>query len=184
MSDLEMSSPFRTEPFLTEEYARFIMPISRKNAWTMSRLAVLPDGSTMPVLRILALRKFGEYEEDERFAMWIDGNYHNEVMDNVILMDRKIEATKRRSSYGVPAGTPEYRRRYQAANKERVRAAQKRAYDKRKTLLKIAKATTEIAQGLGGAELLEGMQEQQDRQSLLERLAELAAADDAAVTKE
>jgi hypothetical protein len=115
---------FRTEQFL-ESY-ELLPPVSKRRAYTMSRLAVLKDGTTMPVLRILAREKFEEWDEKEVFPFWVDRDWTNETLENVGLCPVLDKDAKRlASSYGVPAGTKEYSKRWRAANVEKVKASQK-----------------------------------------------------------
>ena len=110
---------------------RILEPINKRKKYTTSRLVVQPDGTTVPVLRLIALEKFGQRTEAEYAPIWKDGDWTNESWDNVVLMERVSETRDKRSSYGVPAGTPEYYRRYRKANKDKIAAAQKR-YNARK----------------------------------------------------
>ena len=110
---------------------RILEPINKRKKYTTSRLVVQPDGTTVPVLRLIALEKFGQWTEAEYEPIWKDGDWTNESWDNVVLMERVSETRDKRSSYGVPAGTPEYYRRYRKANKDKIAAAQKR-YNARK----------------------------------------------------
>ena len=115
---------------------RVLPPISKRKKYTTSRLVVQPDGTTVPVLRLVALEKYGPWKEIEHEPIWIDGNWENESWDNVALMERPAEASSGRNKYGVPAGTPEYYRRYRAANKDKVAAAQKRYNDRKRDALR------------------------------------------------
>ena len=127
--------PISTEPWLIETAVRFLQPIGLKARHMRSRLAVLPDGTTSPVLLLLAKAKFLTGAIDAEFVpVWEDGDPRNETFDNVVLLPRG-EATgvirgKRgsrriklptRSKLGVPAGTKEYMAAWRAANADRVR---------------------------------------------------------------
>jgi hypothetical protein len=101
-------------------------PVSKRKPYTTSRLAILDDGTTMPVLRILAREKFGEWDEREKFPFWIDKDWTHETLDNVELCAHSESDGQRPiSSYGVPAGTQEYSRRWRAANTEKVKTSQR-----------------------------------------------------------
>src|SRR5262245_59352658 len=78
-----------TEQFVLDlAVGGFVEPIGRKGRYVTSRLAILADGSPMPVLELLAQQKFAE-REPEQFAFWIDGDYRNEVLSNVNLATRQ-----------------------------------------------------------------------------------------------
>jgi hypothetical protein len=106
----------KTEPFLLEQAVDFLEPLNARSPFTASRLAILKDGSTFPVLRLLAERKFGSWPEGS-FPFWIDGDSSNETLENVALAPR-LRTERRR--LGLPGG-PDYRKRWRAANRERVR---------------------------------------------------------------
>ena len=117
--------------------------MNKRKRYTTSRLVIQPDGTTVPVLRLLALEKFGPWQEIEFEPIWKDGNWTNETWGNVMLLERLSEVRDRRSTYGVPAGTPEYYRRYRKANKDKVAAAQKKYNERKRDALRAAKATLE-----------------------------------------
>lgn len=127
-----------TEEFVLALAKGFIEPVGRRNAFTMSRLAVREDGTTTPVLLLLADRKFGpEKLPEDKFPFWTDGNYRNELLSNVELATRPSAPStlQRKSSYGVPSGTPEYMKAWQKANPEKVREARKRFMARRRAVL-------------------------------------------------
>jgi hypothetical protein len=130
--------PVTTEVFVTEAALaneKFVLPpYSRRAGWTRSRLMVMPDGSPMPVLRVLARMKFGEWDEESHYPVWGDEDWHHELLSNVELMERVgiAGARRPRSAYGIPSGTKEYHRAYHAANKDKVKAAQKKYHAKRR----------------------------------------------------
>ena len=118
---------------------RILEPINKRKKYTTSRLVVQPDGTTVPVLRLIALEKFGQWSDVEHEPIWKDGDWTNESWDNVALMDRLSETRDKRSSYGVPAGSPEYYRRYRKANKDKIAAAQKRYNTRKRDALRAMK---------------------------------------------
>jgi hypothetical protein len=133
-----VAAAYRTEDFIVELATEFLEPVGRRSPYTASRLAVLQDGSTMPVLQLLAERKFGKWEE-EYFPFWVDGNRRNETLGNVDLATRASRVAKRarraRNSFGVPAGTKEYMKKWRAANKDKVRTAQSQYATRRRSAL-------------------------------------------------
>jgi len=162
---------FRTDPLLAEY--RLLDPISRRNAWTMSRLAVQPDGTTVTVLRLLAKYMFGEWDDASAFPHWKDGDWTNETKENVVLAIRSFSGTRKRhpqkSAFGIPSGTPEYMKRWRAANAEKVKAAQTTYRRKRSDAMK------EIRRQLAAAAPVAAPAPKV--KSLLEKLAEAAAAE-------
>lgn len=109
--------------------ARVIMPATRRNAWTRSRLVALPDGP-VPLLYLLATAKFGQWDPKEKFPYWKDRNWTNESIENVALMDETVStgAKGRMSQFGVPSGTKEYRKLYREKHKERLNTYQRTRY--------------------------------------------------------
>lgn len=130
----------RTEQFVLDLAAKgFIEPLSKRSAFKMTRLAVLEDGSTVPVLELLARRRFPQGWAEEQFPFWIDGDRTNETLGNVGLATRASSGSKRtRSAFGVPAGTKEYMKLWRASNRDRVRASQHRYMMKQKESLAAA----------------------------------------------
>ena len=119
-------------------------PISKRKKYTTSRLVIQPDGTTVPVLRLVALEKFGPWSEVEWEPIWVDGDWTNETWDNVKLIERLVETKSRNSRYGVPAGTPEYYRRYRKANKDKVARAQKKYNDRKRDALRELRPRAEV----------------------------------------
>jgi len=90
-----MSSPsFRTAEEVTAQAASFLLPLG--NVWfayTSSRVAVLKDGSTKPVLTLLAELRFPDWAASpallrRQAPFWKDGDLTNETLENVDLADR------------------------------------------------------------------------------------------------
>jgi len=126
-----------TERFVMDLTTDFLEPLSPWGSpYTASRLAVLPDRSTIPVLRLLALKKFGSWAADE-FPFWIDGDPSNETLENVALA-RRERATHRK--LGIPSG-PDYRAKWNAANRERVRRYVREAQARRVLRLTLGTAS-------------------------------------------
>jgi len=110
-------------------------PVSKRRDWYNSRLVLLDDGTTRPVLHVLAEERFGPLGSRWK-PYWVDKDWTNETMDNVAVSDMQVEETKRVTKYGVPAGTPEYYRKYRAENGEERRRYYRERYKKRAALLK------------------------------------------------
>jgi len=116
-----------TEPFVLQLADSFIDPISFQRApHTISRLAVLKDRTTAPVLHLLAIRKFQKWSGDF-FPFWVDGNPENETLQNVALAPRVLRTHRK---LNIPKGLS-YRRLWRAANRERVRRYAREAHLRR-----------------------------------------------------
>lgn len=104
------------EPLLLSLAVDFLEPISGigRLSFTTSRLAVLADGTTVPVLHLLARQKFGEWSAS-RFPFWVDGNFRNETLANVDLAAKPV---LRYRKLGLRTG-PDYRKRRRQLLKER-----------------------------------------------------------------
>ena len=77
-----------TEQFIEEIVKEYLPPLSLRSNFTSSRLAILKDHTTKPVLTLLAEKKFGEWNRDDAFPFWIDGDPTNETLSNVALAQR------------------------------------------------------------------------------------------------
>jgi hypothetical protein len=119
---------------LSQMFKEVLEPVSDRNTPTTSRLGILPDGTVVPVLVLLATLKFGEdFDEETHSPIWRDGNPRNETWDNVAL--REIRTRRRTSGIkGIKSGTPEYWREYRRLHKEKNAAYQK-AYRTRRNAL-------------------------------------------------
>lgn len=125
----------------------FVEPVGRRASYTSSRLAILSDGTTKPVLLLLAERKYGTWEA-ERFPFWIDGDRTNEILSNISLATRAAGVSRQkrhrtRNAFGVPAGSREYMRRWRETHPEQVRASQSRYHEKRSALLGVPPTTSD-----------------------------------------
>jgi len=127
-----MSHTFRTTDEVLQLVAgREVLDApSYKKLWTASRLIRLDDGSTLPLLWIIAEAKFGPFDPKTHMPFWKDKLCTNESFENVELLEISSEHRTRQNPYGVPAGTREYMKRYRAANKEKVKGYHKKYYDK------------------------------------------------------
>jgi hypothetical protein len=146
---MSKDATYNTEGFLLTECSALLPPVGGrgKSAYTTSRLAVLRNGTTAPVLRLLAERKFSSWDEAERFPYWADGDHTNELLSNVELATRMGAGSPRskKGRLGAPAGSREYMRLWQKANKDKVAAAQRRYRAKRDALLATLQAKPEHA---------------------------------------
>ena len=71
-----------------------------------------PDGSTVPLLWLVAEKVFGAWDPKIGFPYWKDMDCCNASEDNVAFSRYRLEPKARVSKYGVLAGTPEYYRVY------------------------------------------------------------------------
>jgi hypothetical protein len=74
-----------------EAASAFLEPLGaqdRRTPYTTTRIAILKDGSTMPVLTMLARCKFGGIPKHV-FPFWADGDHTNETLENVELAPRR-----------------------------------------------------------------------------------------------
>ncbi len=120
---------YTTEQYVVEHCVGFMEPVAPRTPFTVSRLAILPDRTTCPVLLMLARKKFGEIPKDQ-FPFWLDGDYTNETFGNVALAPKERILHRK---LGIPGG-PDYRKRWRAANRNRVRRYTRESQD-RKALL-------------------------------------------------
>jgi hypothetical protein len=122
-----------TEDFVLELAVGGFVEISgKKHPSRASRLAILADGTTAPVLLLLGRKRYVKITR-EQVLYWIDGDPSNETLANVGLATRSATGRRPRSSYGAPSGTREYMKAWREKNGERVRAAQKRWRASRET---------------------------------------------------
>jgi hypothetical protein len=103
---------------------------SYQKQWTASRLVKMNDGTTIPLLWVLAEHKFGAFDPRTHMPYWADKRCTNESLENVEMIAISPDPRPRQNPYGVPAGTVEYMRRYNTANKERLRAQRREYYQK------------------------------------------------------
>jgi hypothetical protein len=127
---------YRTDLNVLRLATTFIEPLTELvSGEVRSRLMVMANGDTLPVLHQLARQKFKRWEKDQQ-PIWVDGDHHNETEENVALRERTVQRRVRRhTDLGFPAGTPEYMKAWRKANPDKARAAQKRYVQKRKELL-------------------------------------------------
>ena len=127
----DMSEPsYKTDTYILTISSGFIPPVSPgRTNFTTSRLAILSDNSTRPVLSLLAERKFGKWKRTEAFPFWIDGDPHNETLDNVALAQRE---RRPRRKLNIPPGD-EYKNQWKRENRDRA-VKYSRELDARKQL--------------------------------------------------
>jgi hypothetical protein len=134
-----MSEKFTTDPLLGKY--TLLGPMSRRSQWTKSRLVVLEDGTTMPVLQVLAREKFGTWDEKEKRPFWKDKDWTNETVDNVELVEvtEHRHAGRAKSQFGVPSNTKAYHKKWREANPKRTREASRRYHERQKLLAEAAR---------------------------------------------
>ena len=107
-------------------------PPTTRLSWTNSRLVVCDDGSTMPVLQIIA-EAHEPWDPSEFYPVWADKDWTNESFDNTKLIRKAAHRTKRSNNKsGFPAGTPEYFQWYRAQHKDRNKVYNANARDRRR----------------------------------------------------
>jgi hypothetical protein len=109
---------------------QLLEPRAYRSKWHTSQLVVMEDGSTLPLLWLIASDKFGPWDPDTLTPYWINGDYTNANHDNVELSNKPAERRSRNTSYGAPAGTKEYYRAYNMKNRDKQNAYQRRRYQK------------------------------------------------------
>jgi hypothetical protein len=110
-----------------------IDPPRLRRTWSNSRLVIQEDGSTIPLLHILAEHKFGPWDASSQRPFWKDMDWTNECLDNVALTGVFGSRPQRpKNTSGFPSGSPEYYKWYRTQNKDKVRQWAKNSYSKRK----------------------------------------------------
>jgi hypothetical protein len=123
---------------------------TKRRTWENSRLVVQEDGSTVPVLVLLANHVFGPWDPQTHYPVWKDKDYCNESPENVQLVEKSQFGPRRKNPYGVPAGTREYWRKYREANRARLREVQQQHYARRKQTVKEAETLKQENERLRG----------------------------------
>jgi hypothetical protein len=82
----------------------------------------------IPLLWLLAERKFGPWDPKEFLIFWKDKDPGNESFENVERTPTSVERKPRVTQFGVPSGSPEYMKAYRNANRDKVRGYQKKRY--------------------------------------------------------
>jgi hypothetical protein len=96
-----------TEQFVIDLAVGGFAPQVGKSRRSPSRLAILADRTTMPVLQILAEARFGKnYRREYQFPRWKDGDLTNEMLSNVELIERDSPGAKIIKKVDPPSGTP------------------------------------------------------------------------------
>jgi len=112
---------------------KILDPPSPRISWTNSRLVVLDNGSTIPLLHVIAEAAHGFWDPNEVYPVWDDKNWTNESFTNTKLIRKAVGRTKRsNNTTGFPAGTPDYYRAYRAKHKDRNKAYNAAARAKRR----------------------------------------------------
>jgi hypothetical protein len=118
--------------------ADIVYPGKRYLGYRNGPIIRLKDGRTVPVLQYLAKLKYRErYDMATQEAIWTDTNWYNATPDNITLLERKPQATKRQGrpsklNLGVPYGHPDYQRRYIAATIDKQREYRRKRYVKKR----------------------------------------------------
>lgn len=109
--------------------AEVVLPPSTRSPWTRSRIVLLPEGP-VPLLAMIAMKKFGQWNAVEQFPYWKDKNWTNESLDNVEMTDtdQMLNRQTKVSQFGIPSGTAEYARKYRDKHRERLNNYQKTRY--------------------------------------------------------
>ena len=126
----------KTEQFILDlAVGGFCEPLSSKSASRASRLVVLADGTTAPVLLLLARRAFAKsFDEELQIPVWKDGDRTNETLANVSLRDRpsgRVKALK-----ALKTGGREYMRVWRASHKAAGAASSRKYAEKRAELVR------------------------------------------------
>jgi hypothetical protein len=133
---------------------KIIDPPRIRKTWSNSRLVIQEDGSTVPLLHVLAERVFGPWDPSTHYPVWADMDWCNESPENVKLIARTLSTRHRpKNETGFPAGSAEYFREYRKRNPERVREWRKKQYHSRKgahTRLKELEAENERLRAAAG----------------------------------
>lgn len=100
------------------------------------------DGRCVPEIFLLATIRYGVLSDV--VPKWADGNATNNCKANVVLVkvgNPGVDGRVAKNKYGVPAGTPEYRKRYfsDPENRQRQQNAARKSAEKKRTEVKKAK---------------------------------------------
>lgn len=118
-----------------------------------SRHVVFSDDTRMNVLDLLAWLKDPSYLRDTHDAQWADANPSLEVIENVIIT-KKAERKRKPSLCVAKSGTPAYYKEYREKNKDKIRASQKRIYERNKAMVQaLREATKEKDPSVSSAKL-------------------------------
>lgn len=134
-----------TDPELLLDFARdfekVIFPTSLRRSYTNSRLLIPHGGGApVPVLLYAAKKKFPLWDTETHYPFWKDMNWTNESLENIDLASKvSARPQRQKNTSGFPTGSPEYMKWYRAKHPEKFRAAQKRAYLKRRDAAREAK---------------------------------------------
>lgn len=154
-------SDFPTHPMVLELAAGrpIIDPPQKRTSWYTTRLFVNVDGTTSRVLDALAERLYPDLNPRTYRAIWKDMDWRNETPENVGTSSEPGE--RRRSAFGVPAGTRDYWKAYRAANRAKVREYQAKSIQKRRAAVAAAreKQANEISDSPFAAQMGERLAE-------------------------
>jgi hypothetical protein len=112
-------------------------PLSPRISWVNSRLVVLDNGSTIPLLHVIAEAAHGFWDPNEQYPVWADKHWTNESFDNTKLISKPTPRGKRPANKsGFPAGSPEYHKWHRAQTKDKQKEYSKAAYARRREAAK------------------------------------------------
>jgi hypothetical protein len=112
---------------------KLLDPPTTRLTWTNSRLVLLDNGVTMPLLHIIAEHNFGPWDPYEFYPVWCDRDWTNESLDNVRLIRKPNPRSKRQvNKSGFPAGTPGYFKWYRQQHPDKVKQWARDAYERKR----------------------------------------------------
>lgn len=115
------------------EGKKIIDPPRLRRTWQNSRLVIQEDGTTLPVLHVLAEHLFGPWDPHTHYPVWKDMDWTNESLENVQLASRFGSRPKRpKNASGFPSGTPEYHKWYRTQHPEKQKEYNRNYYQSRK----------------------------------------------------
>jgi hypothetical protein len=153
-------------------------PPSLRKRYTSSHLVIEPDGSTVPLLWIIAEKLFGAWDQAlDGYPYWKDMNCYNASETNVGFSKKRIDPIKRKPSQYGPSGTPEYFRAYYEATREKRKKYQRERYHEGRAAVKRLQdglqsehISTEKAEGLQG--MLDNVITPEQQERLLRQIEE------------
>ena len=174
------------ESFVQDEVSRricgnrpMVEPVVKKgrNPATLSRWFTDENGKLRPLLLEMAFEKYGTQMQGDVFASWMDGNWQNETMENVVLKPNP-KPGRPPSKYGIASGTPEYQKEYRKEHREKLNAyfrerqqrirAESKAFREFKEGQRSAIPPEVAAAADSGASLISSIQAQVSRPKTLE----------------
>lgn len=124
-----------------------VEPTSYAKRTTASRL-VVTDSGPIPLLWLMAEKKFGPFDPKTNMVYWVDRDCQNESLDNVGIIPLSSNPEPRKSKYGIPAGTAEYYKRYRKANPQKRKEYQRSRYQRMRDAEKQARLERDLRAGV------------------------------------